>query len=250
MLQSERQDEILNILKTVHYTTVEYLVEQVRYSPATIRRDLVALENRGLVVRSRGGVKLNKESGTPFIFRQHSMKTEKLKMAKAAAALVKDGDVVFLDGSTTVQYIGHYLADKQDITVVTNNLLLASHLAAQGIATYCAGGRITELPGTASGMLTELCYSAFSADILFFSTDGMDQNGIITIKPEGYYLHNKAMLRHSKTHVYVCGSDKLGVHSKLIQCDLNEIDYFISDGAVSDAVKEAYPNTHYILVQN
>jgi len=248
MYQKERTNQILHILKNVHYTTVNYLVEQLHYSPATIRRDLTLLQKQGLVKRSHGGVELNNESDTPFIFRQHSMKSEKSKMAEAAAKLVKDRDVVFLDGSSTVQYIGHFLISKKDICVITNNLRLASFLGENGIEVYCAGGKITELPGTASGMLTAHSFSSFRADIMFFSTDGIDENGIITIKPEGYFLHNNAMLEHSKTHVYLCGSDKVGKHSKIVQCDLSSIDYFISDHPLPQPLKDKFPNTSYIHV--
>lgn len=248
MYQKERMDKILDILKKVHYTTVDYLVEQVRYSPATIRRDLTQLENQGLIKRTHGGAEINKENETPFIFRQHSMKSAKSKMAKMAASLVKDGDVVYLDGSSTVQYLGHFLLDKKDICVITNNIILASFLAEHGIETYCAGGKVTELPGTASGMLTAHAFSSFIADIMFFSTDGIDKNGVITIKPEGYWLHNNAMLDHSKKHVYLCGSDKVGKHSKIVQCDLSQVDYFISDCELSDEIKEKFPNTEYLKV--
>ncbi|MBQ7794263.1 MAG: DeoR/GlpR transcriptional regulator [Clostridia bacterium] len=248
MYQKERTDEILKILRNVHYTTVDYLVERIRYSPATIRRDLTLLEKQGLVKRSHGGVEINKESETPFIFRQHSMKSAKSKIAHEAAKLVKDGDVVFLDGSSTVQYVGHFLLEKKDICVVTNNLMLASFLGENGIDIYCAGGKITELPGTASGMLTAHAFSSFKADIMFFSTDGIDENGVITIKPEGYCLHNNAMLKNSKTHVYLCGSDKIGKHSKIVQCDLSEVDYFISDGNLEDKIKNKFSDTVYTTV--
>lgn len=248
MYQKERTEQILKILKNVHYTTVDYLVEQIRYSPATIRRDLIYLEKQGLIKRSHGGAEINTENETPFIFRQHSMKSAKNKIAREAAKLVKNGDVVFLDGSSTVQYIGHYLLDKKDICVITNNIMLSSFLSQNGIDVYCAGGHITELPGTASGMLTAHAFSSFKADIMFFSTDGIDESGVITIKPEGYWMHNNAMLDNSKKHVYLCGSDKLGKHAKIVQCDLSRIDYFISDGALSEEVMEKYSGTRFVSV--
>lgn len=248
MYKQERLDQIIEILKKVHYTTVDYLVEQIHYSPATIRRDLIHLENQGLIKRSHGGAEINQENDTPFIFRQHSMKSAKSKMAKMAASLVNDGDVVYLDGSSTVQYIGHFLTDKKDLCIVTNNIMLASYFADNGIEVYCAGGKITELPGTASGMLTAHAFSSFKADIMFFSTDGIDDDGIITIKPEGYWLHNNAMLDNSKKHVYLCGSDKIGKHSKLVQCDLSRIDYFISDAEIDNKLKEKYKDTKFINV--
>ena len=248
MYPKERYEEIIKILKKFHYTTVDYLVERLNYSPATIRRDLTALEKSGLVKRSHGGVEINEENATPFIFRQHSMKSEKIRMGKAAAELINDGDVVFIDGSSTIQYMSHFLVTKKDICVVTNNLLVASFLSNHGIEVYCAGGKVTEYPGTVSGMLTANAFSSFKADIMFFSTDGIDGDGVITIKPEGYYLHNMAMLNNSKKHVYLCGSDKIGKHSKIVQCDLSTIDYFISDAAHSEEMKAKYKNTTFITV--
>lgn len=250
MYQQERLNEILKILKRTHYATVDYLVEQIHYSPASIRRDLSLLEKQGLVKRSYGGVELNADNDTPFIFRQHSMKAEKNKIAQIAASLVKDGDVVFLDGSSTVQYVGHFLTTKKDICVVTNNLMLASYLAEHGIDVYCAGGKVTELPGTASGMITAKAFSSFHADIMFMSTDGIDKDGVITIKPEGYYMHNMAMLKNSDKHIYLCSSNKIGVHSKIVQCDLSEIDYFISDAEFDEELKNKYPKTKFLTAQS
>lgn len=95
-------------------------------------------------------------------------------------------------------------------------------------------------------MITAKAFSSFHADIMFLSTDGIDKEGIITIKPEGYYLHNVAMLNNSDTHVYLCSSNKIGVHSKIVQCDLNEIDYFISDAEFDENLKKKYPNTKFV----
>ena len=75
MYQQERMNEILRILKSTHYATVDYLVERIRYSPASIRRDLTLLEKQGLIKRTYGGAEVNQENATPFKFRQHSMKS-------------------------------------------------------------------------------------------------------------------------------------------------------------------------------
>lgn len=249
MYQQERLNEILKILKSVHYSTVDYLVNQIHYSPASIRRDLTLLEKQGLVKRSYGGVEINEENSTPFKFRQHSMKSEKNKIAQEAVKLIKDGDMIFLDGSTTTQYMGQFLTDKKDICVITNNLMLASFLKEHGVYVYCAGGELTESPGITSGVITAKVFSLFHANIMFFSTDAIDNNGIITIKPEGYYLHNIAMLENSDKHVYLCGSDKIGKYSRIVQGNLSDVDYFISDGKFENDLSDKYPNTKFICTQ-
>ncbi len=246
MFQEERLNRILAILQTTQYATVQYLVDEICYSPASIRRDLTLLEKRGLVKRSYGGVTLNADNDTPFVFRQHSMRVEKNRIAKRAAELVQSGDTVFLDGSSTAQYMATYLLDKKDISVITNNLMLASFLAENGVDVYCAGGKITELPGTTSGTVTAKVFSAFHADILFFATDAIDEKGQIWVKPEGYFIHNTAMLEHSTKHVYLCSSNKIGKHAKILQCDLSHIDYFISDKRLPAALRKKFPKTKFI----
>ena len=101
-------DAIMELLKKNHYVTVDFLVEKIRFSPASIRRDLTLLEKQGLVTRSYGGVTLSDANYAPFKLRSHSMKSVKNAIAKRATALVENGDVIFLDGSSTTQYMGNY----------------------------------------------------------------------------------------------------------------------------------------------
>ena len=247
MYQSERMSEIMKILNKYHYVTVEYLVEKIRYSPASIRRDLTLLEKQGLVKRSYGGVEIKSDTATPFMFRQHSMKTAKNRIAEQAAKLVKDGDTVFIDGSSTAQYIGHFLVNKKDITVITNNMLLASYLSENGIAVYCTGGFVDEIPGILTGDITSNTFSSFHADIMFFASMGFDE-GKIYGNNEIYKQHQRIMLENSDKRVYLCGSDKIGMKGKMILATLESVDCFITDGNIPESVKNEYKETEFIIV--
>jgi len=247
MYQSERMDEILRILKKHHYVTVDYLVKKIRYSPASIRRDLTSLEKQGLVKRSYGGVEIKDESSTPFIFRQHSMKIEKNSIAECAADLVENDETIYIDGSSSAQYLGHFLVNKKGLTVITNNMLLASYLQKNGIKTYCSGGYVSELQGILAGEITNNTFSMFHANKMFFSSAGFD-GGYIYDDSEAYYKHHKIMLENSDKHIFLCGSDKIGIKKKMIVCELNNIDYFISDGQISDNIIQKYENTKFISV--
>ena len=249
MYQSERMNEILKILNKYHYVTVDYLVEQIRYSPASIRRDLTLLEKQGLVKRSYVGVELKKEASTPFMFRQHSMKTAKNGIAAKAAELVNDGDTVFIDGSSSAQYLGHFLVNKKEITDVTNNMLLASLLKEYNIRTYCTGGYVNEFPGILSGNITNDSYAMFHADIMFFSTGGAG-NGEIYENGEAYMKHHQIMLENSDKKVFLCGSDKIGRKLSMIVCGYEDVDYFITDGIIEDEIIKKYPDTKFISVNN
>lgn len=246
MYQQERLDEIMRILKKNHYVTVDYLVQEIRYSPASIRRDLTLLEKQGLVRRSYGGVEIKDDKGTPFRFRQHSMKLEKNAIAKQAASLVKNGDTVFLDGSSTTQYMGHFLSTKKGLTVVTANMMLASYLYEHGIMTYCTGGRVVEYPGTLGGDMLARSLSGFNIDIGFFSTCGINVNGDILTNSESAMNNIEAARACCKKLVYLCGSDKFDSNARFKGMTLNEIDYFISDKPLDEKIRKLFDRTVFI----
>jgi len=249
MYQQERMDEIMKILKKNHYVTVDYLVKEIRYSPASIRRDLTLLEKQGLVVRSYGGVTLGDANISPFRFRQHSMKLAKNAIAKKAAALVKQKDSVFLDGSSTTQYIGHFLTEKKNITVVTPNMLLANFLSEHGIKTYCTGGLVVEYPGILGGKIMLETLKKFNVDIGFFASTSFSTDGKILSLGEGGAYNHKVFREISKKLVYLCGSDKFNTEGTFVSMTLDEIDYFISDGKLPNELKEKYKNTTFICTK-
>ena len=246
MYQQERMDEIVKILKENHYVTVDYLVEKIRYSPASIRRDLTLLEKQGMVIRSYGGVSLGNANTSPFRFRQHSMKLAKNAIAKKAATLVKENDTIFVDGSSTTQYMGRYLLEKKNITVVTCNMILADFLSEHGVTAYCTGGKIVEHPGILGGQLMLDTLQKFRFDIAFFSSTAFTLNGQILSNAETALLKYRLFRDQTKKLVYLCGSDKFGADGQFVSLTLEDVDWFISDGNIPNSLKEQYPNTTFL----
>jgi len=246
MYQQERMDEIMKILQKNHYVTVDYLVKEIKYSPASIRRDLTLLQKQGLVTRSYGGVSYKDTNISPFRFRQHSMKSAKNAIAKKAASLVKNGDAVFLDGSSTTQYMGHFLTDKKGITVFTCNMLLADYLSEYGISTYCTGGKVVEYPGILGGELMLEALTKCNFDIAFFSSTAFDDKGqILSIEESGARKHF-TFRNHSKNLVYLCTNDKFNGEGKFVSLTLNDIDYFISNENLPEKLKQNFKSTTFI----
>ena len=249
MYQQERLDEIMKILKKNHYVTVDYLVKEIKYSPASIRRDLTILQKQGLVARSYGGVSFKDANISPFRFRQHSMKSAKNAIAKKAATLVKNGDVVFIDGSSTTQYMGRFLTEKKGITVITCNMILADFLSEHGINTYCTGGRVVEYPGILGGNFMLESLTNFNIDIAFFSSIAFNLDGQILSLGE-VSVHNHQFFRsHSKKLVYLCGSDKFDAEGKFVSFTLDDIDYFISDENLPEKLKQKFKRTTFMCTK-
>lgn len=248
MYQSERLEKIMEILKQNGYTTVKYLTEELHYSNATVSRDLALLEARKLVKRSYGGVELEEKHGTALVFRYHKMKPSKMKVAKKAASLINDGDTVFIDAATSTQYIGHYLEGKKDITVITNNMALATYLGDLGINVVCLGGKVVEAPSMLSGVQTVENARKLHADKSFFSTSGIDDNGNI-VSSDTYHLLHLIMMENSEKTYYLLDKDKLHAKGNMSLCDLSEIDGVITDFDLRSKLKKEFNNTEFILAK-
>ena len=202
MYQKERIDNIFTILKANGYVTAKYLTEKLGYSTATINRDLNVMEKQNLIKRSYGGVELIKKKSISLPFRYHKMKSEKLKIAHAAANLVCDGDIIFIDATTTTEYMAKFLTEKKNITVITNNINIVTYLSQLGTNVICLGGNIVEAPYLLSGDITLINASRYKADKAFFSTGSISKDGMIG-SSKNYDLLHRCMVNNSKQSFYL-----------------------------------------------
>jgi DeoR/GlpR family transcriptional regulator of sugar metabolism len=143
--QQERMQQVLRLLETRDAVHVSELSKEFAVSEVTVRSDLSELARRGLVARVRGGVRPLERghSELGFEFRLRLEVERKQAIAKAAAAMVDEGEAVALDSSTTAYYLALELRSKKELVVVTNGLLIAAALAdAPGISVLVSGGML------------------------------------------------------------------------------------------------------------
>lgn len=248
MYHKERISKIMQILEANGYSTVKFLTEQLHYSTATINRDLNIMEKQNLIERSYGGVELIQKRDVPFPFRFHKMKTAKAKLSKAAAEYVKDGDTIFIDATTTTQYMAKYLLDKKNITVITNNCAIVSILSEHGIRVICLGGEVVEAPYLLSGNLTVENAIKYNADKMFFSTYSVSEDGVID-SCEAYDLLHKVMKKNSKEVYYLADHEKLNKPSTMNLFDLSNVDVVITDFNFKNEVKKKYNKTKFVVIK-
>lgn len=232
MKQSIRKDEILSLLGQYNYLSVEFLSEKLHISQSSIRRDLSILEAQGLVRRSHGGVHSLNENNTltPRELRMRENAVQKRIICQMASELIKDGDTIFMDGSTTCLYLVDFLENKKDITVLTNNLKLATMLEhCTNITVYCTGGllRLNEL--VAMGSLAENACRFMHTNIMFFSARAIDENGIITDLNEPEVIVRKTAMENTDKTVFLCDSSKFNKRSTFTLCDLKDVDCVVTD---------------------
>lgn len=246
-MPKNRRDMILDIIKENGFVTVKYLCEKLHYSTATINRDLNYLKNQNLIVRKGGGAEPVQQKFPPFVFRHDKMKTVKNRLAMEAIKFITDSMTIFIDGSTTTQFIGKYLTKFKDLKVITNNLSLVPFLSNEGIEVICLGGRIIERPFVVGGFEAVLQAETYNADVYFFSTSSVAFDGIINCGECEFSLH-KARMKNSKKQIYLADSSKIDLQASRNLCSFGDISTVISDYNFSSETKNRYPDTEFISV--
>ena len=244
MIQKERQEQILHLLETQKYVTVKYLTRVLHYSTATINRDLNEMQALGLVKRSHGGAEAVGDNRLPpLLQRQFYMQKEKRRNAFEAAKLIQDGETVFLDGSTTVQHIVPFLADKKDLTVITNSMHLAMELAKYKMEVICLGGRIVERPHVLDGEDTVTSAMRYRPDKLFISVNAVTLSGDVGTS---HYLLHKVLLQNCREAYLLTDSAKIKDHLATVLCDFSALCGVITDFPFPKETKEKYPHVRFI----
>lgn len=234
MTITERQKLILNMLEQNPNCSVAELARTLYVSEPTIRRDLTALEKHGLVTRVYGGAHLINKKGPadseiPFFLREKERSLTKTEMGRRAAALVEDGMVLMLDGSTSAYNIVPFLTPYKDLIVVTSGAKTALALAELNINTYSTGGKMIVHSFSYVGEQAENFVRRINADILFFSCRALSDDGRMTdVSVEEVNLR-RVMFGSAKKKVLLCDSSKLGKICFYNMGTLDEVDTVISD---------------------
>ena len=231
MIKKERQDTIVKIIREQKYCTVNYLSKQLFVAPITVRRDLTEMESAGLVARCYGGVTIPEHENreVPFVIRNKSNFAIKANLAKKASKLLRDGDVVFLDASSTVSHITDYLSPEQNLTIITNSTLISEKLKEKHIRCYVTGGMPVENSHALVGSIAEQTLSGLYANVCFFSAQGIDEDGMISDQSEAESSLRRLMIKNSKKQYFLFDSSKYNKRFAFKICDVNNICGIITD---------------------
>lgn len=234
MLKTERQNKILEMVKSRKYCTVDFLSKQLFVAPITIRRDLETLEAAGFLTRCHGGASVpdHQNREVPFDLRERTNSSVKAELGKQAAALLKPGDTIFMDASSTVRHIIDYIYPEQNLTVITNSIKALEKLREKHISCYLTGGMLLENSYALIGNIAEKTVSEMYADLLFFSTQGITEDGIITDFSEAETRLRCLMMKHAKRSIYMFDSSKSGKRFLFKVCEATDVDDFITDADI------------------
>jgi DeoR family transcriptional regulator of aga operon len=240
MHKSARLSAILERLADGGTVDVGELAEQLSASPATIRRDLAALERQRLLARTHGGAVAHAVSyELPLRYKGVRYAEEKRRIAEAAVALISEGMAVGLTGGTTATEVARALPDRQQLTIVTNALNIASELGVRpNIKLIVTGGLARNQSYELSGPIAEASLAGLNLDIAFIGVDGVDAKAGCTTHEEVEAHTNSVMITHARRVVLVADHSKIGRVTFARICEAIAVDELISDtGADAAAVK-------------
>jgi DeoR family fructose operon transcriptional repressor len=188
------------------------LCEHFGMSEATVRRDLRALADDRLIVRTYGGAAASvgiHEPEESLDLRRESFREQKDAIAQAAVSHVQDGDTLFRDGGTTTAAMARLLAGRRDIRVVTNNLLAIGQLAASEVPVTLIGGDLRPSSMSTLGPLAQIALNRLSVDKAFLGADGVVAGrGLCEATAEQAYL-KECIIRQAANVFVLVTSHKL-----------------------------------------
>lgn len=243
MLALERRNQILEKLQEDKKVVVSELSQIYQVSEETIRRDLEKLEQDGYATKSYGGAVLNENVGfdMPLNIRSKHRVAEKQIIAKLAASLVKEGDHIMLDASSTDLFIAKAIKNIQRLTVVTNSIEIVLELSeCPNITVISTGGILKEGYLALLGPEAEKSTTSYFADKAFVSCKALNKEHGVMESLQAFSSLKKAILGSAATSYLVLDSGKFDktAFAKMVRID--QLDGVITNQRPSDEWMEIF----------
>ena len=231
-----RLKQILQLLQDDPELSLQEACERLAASSATIRRAFVELEQTGQVERTWGGIRLAGpgalQMGPPAFAKRLEQETDaKRAIARAAAELLRDGDVVMIDGGTTTFQLAEFIALKR-IRVITNSLVIAQAIdrlkaGKLGAEVYLTGGLLEPESGLVVGPQAEEFLKRYRAQWAFLGAAGVDAKSVTNYN-EAVLASEKRMIAQAEKLVVLADATKLGKQAMCVLCPIGEVDHLFT----------------------
>lgn len=232
MLSEERRRKIVELVQRDGRVMVRELGRRFDTSLITIRKDLEHLHQKGLIHRAHGGA-LPVDAAArldPTLHEKERLhRREKLRIALAAAKLIRPGQVIILDSGTTSTAVARAARHIENLTVITNAVNIAAELAGTGVDVILTGGTLRKNSFSLVGPIAEDSLRHVSADMLFLAVDGFDVRYGLTTPNQLEARVNRAMIESAKTTIVVCDSSKFGKRSLSLIAPTSAVQHTITD---------------------
>lgn len=227
----ERRRIILEDLQENKQVSISDLNKRFSVSEVTLRKDLRYLENKNLLIRSRGGAMRPVKVGHDLsIEKRKVLNLEKKKsIAATASSLIKEGDTIILDSGTTLMQLTSHLEKIRKLTIITNALDIAIKLSEfNNMKIIVPGGIFHKKSCSLVGVTAVENFQMFRADKYFVSADGINKEGIFTSNLEEGQIA-KLIMSHAKENIVLVDSSKFDRNGIINFAPLSKIHTLVTD---------------------
>ncbi|EJP86700.1 DeoR/GlpR family DNA-binding transcription regulator [Bacillus paranthracis] len=233
MNQEERLIRVLNYLETHKTMNIKQMCEMFHISRDTARRDIVKLSKNKAIVRTYGGVALatfHKKIDTYQERSQTELETKK-SIGMKAANMITNNDMIYLDVSTTVNFVAQHL-QSQNVTVVTNSIDSAYMLAqSEDTTIHLLGGTLNKVSRHTTGISTTEKLKDYHFNKVFIGTAGITEDGIYYGFEEDIYF-KRELIKHADQVILVADHTKCNQRQNYKALTFESIDTFITNKAM------------------
>jgi len=239
-ISKKRHEEILQRLNLSGRVSVDDLSRDFEVSRITIRRDLDILNAKGLIDRVHGGALAHKHQPQELLFSEkgHTNIPEKNAIGRAAAAMLKDGDTLLLNGGSTTLHVLKHLQNKK-VRVITNNAATIGVARDSGIELILTGGEHRSSSDSLVGDLAAIALSQVYGTCAMLGTNGIDPEIGLTSSVYQETTINRLMIERTRGPVIVLADHtKIGIVSNFETTSIKEINTLITDAKANPQIIE------------
>nr|MBC7245609.1 DeoR/GlpR transcriptional regulator [Chloroflexota bacterium] len=234
MFNSERKQAMLLLIRERGRATVAELSERFGVSAATVRRDLDALEDEGLILRAHGGAFVAERAlpEPPIIQRMKENEEAKRRIGRAAAELIQDGETIFLGSGTTTFEVARNLAGKKNLTVITNALNIINLLTDQpDVTVIVTGGLLRHSELSIIGHIAEQTLKELRANKVIMGMRAISIEDGLTSDYLPEIMTDRAIIRSAPEVILVADHSKLGKVSTVLVAPVTAVHKIVTDSA-------------------
>lgn len=240
-IAADRRRQITDTLGETGSIKIPDLAQRFGVSKETIRRDLIFLEEKGLLQKSHGGAITtdNYEFDTIAVEKRIGKNYEtKMLICKKALSLLSEQAVVFVDTGSTMHCMAELLCVKTKLTIITNSLSAANVLIKSKNHVILTGGKLNPETMATDGLQTMDFLSRIKVDVAFLGSSGFEQHD----GPSGTDFSDietkRTILKNAKTGIVVADSQKASYSALMQYASWRDIDHFVTDANLPDGFKK------------
>jgi len=235
MLKEERQKAILEKLGTDKKVTLVDLGQILNVSYDSVRRDVIELEDRGLLKKVHGGAIAHSYLSMKSSKVLGIVNTEFVTIAKKALKLMENNKIIIMDGGSTNFYIAEQLPKNLEATIVTNNPHLATSLSEHPkIEVILLGGSLYKRYQITIGSKTIQDLEHIQADFYFMGTNSISIESGLAIRHYEESILKKKMMAISRKTITCVLEEKINREESFKVCNFDDLDYLITSLSPTD----------------